>query len=698
MNLKTIILWITMITTIVYAQTDNPFFSEYRTPFEVPPFQDIKTEHFKPAFLKGMEEQKKEIEAITNNSEPPTFDNTIASLDRSGSLLKKVSRVFSALRGANTNDELQVIANEITPLLSKHRDDIYLNENLFARVKKVYESLNSLPLTPEQKRLTEETYKDFVRGGAILNGEMRQRFRAINEELAILSLKFEENVLKETNSYKLIIENKEDLDGLPKNVIDAAAEAAEKVGLKGKWIFTLQKPSLIPFLQYAKNRTLRETLFKAYIQRCDNNNEYDNKEIVSKIASLRVERARLLGYKTHADFVLDRTMAKNPETVYEFLHRVWKPALNAAKREAAELQKMINQEGHTFKLQPWDWWYYAEKLRLEQYNLDEQELRPYFLLDNVLRGAFSVATKLYGITFNERTDIPKYVDEVRVFEVKRTDGSHVGILYVDYFPRTGKRPGAWMSSFRVQHRRGDSLITPIIYNVGNFSRPTSEQPSLLSFEEVETLFHEFGHALHGLLSNVTYESLAGTTVPRDFVELPSQIMEHWASEPEVLRTYALHYKTGEPLPQHLIEKIQKSATFNQGFATVEYLAAAFLDMDWHTLTDTTLVNTTEFEQTSLNKIGLIPEIVVRYRSTYFSHIFSGGYSAGYYSYLWAEVLDSDAFESFKEKGFFNQEVAQAFLKNILERGGSEDPMTMYIRFRGKEPSIEPMLRKRGLLE
>lgn len=678
--------------------SSNPFFSPYNTPFETPPFERIKAEHFKPAYLKGMEEQNAEIAAIISNPELPSFENTILALEQSGQLLDKVSSVFNALRGAETNDELQAIATELAPLLTQHRDNINLNESLFQRVKAVYEHRTSLPLTAEQQKLTEETYKNFVRGGANLTGNARERFRKINEELALLSLKFDENILKETNSFKLIIKEKEDLAGLPQGIIDAAAEAAKKAGLQGAWVFTLHKPSLIPFLQYAENRALREKIFTAYINRGNNNNEYDNKEIVAKIAALRVERARLLGYSTHADFVLERTMAKTPQAVYDFLKKIWTPALAVAQREAQNMQKLIESEGKNFKLQPWDWWYYAEKIRKAEYNLDENELRPYFVLENVLHGAFDVATKLYGIRFVERQDISRYVDEVKVFEVQRHDGSHVGILYTDYFPRPGKRAGAWMSSFRVQHRRGDSMVTPLIYNVGNFSRPTAEKPSLLSFEEVETLFHEFGHALHGLLSNVTYKSLAGTAVPRDFVELPSQIMEHWASEPEVLRSYAKHYRTGEPIPDSLIQKIQKSRTWNQGFATVEYLAAAFLDMDWHTLTDTIPVSTVDFENSSLSRIGLIPEIVVRYRSTYFAHIFSGGYSAGYYSYLWAEVLDSDAFEAFKEKGLFDQTTARAFLTNILEKGGTEDPMTLYIKFRGKEPSLEPLLRNRGLLE
>ncbi|MCX6133086.1 MAG: M3 family metallopeptidase [Ignavibacteriales bacterium] len=676
------------------ATGSNPFFSEYTTPFKTPPFHLIKFEHYMPAFLKGMEVHKEEIEAIITSAEPPTFENTIVALEHSGALLDKVNAVFGSLRGANTTDELQKIANEVTPLLSKHRDDINLNPKLFLRVKAVYEKRKTAHLNAEQLRLLENAYKDFVRGGANLAGEKKERFRAINEESSMLRLKFEENVLKETNDFKLIVDRQEDLAGLPQSAIDGAAEAAKRAKLEGKWVFTVQKPSMLPFLQYGENRSLREKLLKGYIMRGDQGNQYDNKEIVAKIAALRVERAHLLGYKTHADFVLEVNMAKNPRTVYEFLNKIWRPALKMAKQERAAMQAMITSEGKSFKLEAWDWWYYAEKIRKAKYDLDENELRPYFLLDNVRKGAFDVAGRLYGIEFFERKDIPTYSDEVTVFEVKRKDGSHVGILYTDYFPRPGKRAGAWCSSYRRQERVGETFVTPLMYNVGNFSRPAGDRPALLSLEEAGTLFHEFGHALHGLLSNVTYR---GLPVPRDFVELPSQIMENWAFEPEVLKSYARHYKSGEVIPQSLIDKIQKAGKFNQGFTTVEYLAASFLDMDWHTLTDTKPVDGTMFEKKSLDKLELIPEIVVRYRSPYFAHIFSGGYSSGYYSYIWAEVLVEDAFEAFKEKGLFDQATATSFRKNILERGGSEDAMKMYERFRGKKPTIEPLLKKRGLL-
>jgi len=672
----------------------NPFFAKYNTPFETPPFQLIKIEHYMPAFRKGMEQQKQEIDAVVNNVEAPTFQNTIEALDRSGDLLERVNSVFGSLRSANTNDDLDKIANEVTPLLTKHRNDINLNEKLFQRVKAVYDKQKTLKLDGEQTKLLQDTYKGFVRSGADLSAEKKKRLREINEELSMLSLKFNQNVLKETNNLRLVIDKSEDLAGLPQTVIDGAADLARKSGLESKWVFTLQKPSMIPFLQYASNRVLREKIFKAYINRGDNSNEFDNKGIVSKLAALRVERANLLGYKTYADYVLVENMAKTPKAVYDFLMQIWEPALKVAKRERDEFQAMIRKEGGTFELQPWDWWYYAEKVRKEKYDLDESELRPYFLMENVRKGAFEVATKLYGIQFVERHDIPKYLDEVQVFEVKHKDGSHLGILYTDYYPRAGKRPGAWMGSYRRQERRDGKFITPVVYNVGNFSRPAGDKPSLLSLEEVETLFHEFGHGLNGLLSNRTYTGLA---VPRDFIELPSQIMEHWAMEPEVLKTYALHYQTHEPIPDKLIEKIQKSGKFNQGFVTVEYLAAAFLDMDWHMLTTTEPVETNVFEQKSMEEIQLIPEIVVRYRSPYFAHIFAGGYIAGYYSYIWAEVLDTDAFEAFKENGLFDQATAKAFRENVLERTGTDDAMTLYVKFRGKKPTIEPLLKKRGLL-
>jgi len=674
----------------------NPFFSEYNTPFHTPPFDKIKEEHYMPAFKEGIKQDEEEIKAIADNPQPPTFENTIEALDRSGKLLRKVSNVFENLVGSNTNDRMQAIARKAAPLFSKHHDDIYLNEKLFKKVKAVYEQKDKLNLSVEQNKLLDEYYKDFVRGGANLNEEQKARFRGINKELSLLSLKFGENILKENNKYELVIDNKEDLDGLPEAVITQAAETAKERGHEGEWVFTLHKPSMIPFLQYSNRRNLRENIFNGYINRGNNNDELDNKAIVAKMAALRLERANLLGFKTHADYILDKNMAKKPENVYQLLNQIWVPALKKAKQEARELQEMINNEGGNFELKPWDWWYYSEKLKKAKYDLDEEMLRPYFKLENVRKGLFTVVNKLYGLQFVERTDIPIYHKDVKVFEVKEADGTHIGIFYVDYFPRASKRGGAWMNSFRKEYKEEGKKITPIICNVLNFSKPTGDKPALLSFEEVTTMFHEFGHGLHGLLSNCTYRKLSGTAVPRDFVELPSQIMENWPAEPEVIKMFARHYETDEGIPLALIDKIKKARFFNQGFGTVEYLAASFLDMDWHTLTEQKVVDVMHFERNSMDKIGLIPEIVERYRSPYFNHIFAGGYSAGYYSYIWAEVLDADAFEAFKETSLFDQKTAQAFRKNILERGGTEDPMTLYVSFRGRKPNVEPLLKKRGL--
>jgi peptidyl-dipeptidase Dcp len=679
------------------TQADNPFFQEFATPFEVPPFEKISVEHYLPAFQEGMTRQRKEIEAIIANSEPPSFENTVEALERSGSLLRAVGMVFDVLNESMTSDRMQEVAKTAAPLRAQHEDDIFMNPGLFQRVKAVYDQKSNLNLKPEQSMLLEKYDLDFVRSGAALEETKKARLRDINQELSVLSVKFGENVLKETNRFELLIENEDDLAGLPPNVRSAAAEAARERSHDGKWVFTLDKPSLIPFLQYSEKRGLREKVFKAYTDRGNHNDELDNKANLARIAALRVERANLLGYKTHAHYVLEENMAKTPENVYAFLDKIWKPALEMAKKEVAELQAMIDSEGGNFELEPWDWWFYAEKVKKAKYDLDEEALRPYFQLENVRDGAFSVANKLFGIQFVERPDIPSYHPDAKAYEVKDADGSHIGILYTDYFPRASKRGGAWMNNFRNQYRLGDRDIRPVITNNGNFSKPTGDLPALLSSEEVTTLFHEFGHALHGLLSQCTYERLSGTEVPRDFVELPSQIMENWVFEPEVLNIYAKHYQTGEVIQKELVAKIKKASLFNQGFDTVEYLAASYLDMDWHSLAEPSEQNVEKFEAASMARIGLIPEIVVRYKSPYFSHIFEGGYSAGYYSYIWAEELDADAFEAFKEKGLFDPATAQSFRKNILERGGTEDPMVLYRRFRGAEPKVEPLLKRKGLL-
>lgn len=677
--------------------TTNPFMEQYDTPFGILPFEEIKLEHFVPAIEEGMRLHNDEIREIIENSDGADFKNTVARLDYSGARLRDVLMVFHNFNSSITNPELQAIAREMAPKLSTHFDNISLNEQLFKRIKVVYEGKESLNLTPEQNRLLEETYKEFVRGGANLDETSQKRFREINSRLSVLTLQFGENVLNETNKFKLFITDEKDLSGLPQNLIDQAAETAAKEGKQGQWAFTLHAPSVMPFLQYADNRLLREKMYRAYVSRGDQNNENDNKEIVREIVTLRLERARMLGYESHADYILEENMAKDPANVGKLLIDLWKPALQRARDEASEYQALIEREGANFKLEPWDWRYYAEKVRKEKYDLSDEELKPYFSLENVKAGLFATVNKLYGISLKELKEIPFYHPEAEAYEVTDSDGSHLGVVYLDFHPRESKRSGAWMSSFRKQYidEQGNN-IRPVITTVYNFSKPTGNSPALLTFTEANTLFHEFGHALHGLFSNTTFHGLSGTAVPRDFVELPSQILENWVSEPEVLKMFARHYVSGEVLPDELIEKIKRSEVFNQGFETTEYLAASMLDMAFHDTKEISFSDVASFENQFLESIGLIPEINTRYRSTYFSHIFSGGYSAGYYSYIWAAILDSDAFELFKQKGIFNREVANAFRKNILEKGGTEDPMILYKAFRGADPDITPLLRKRGL--
>ncbi len=676
----------------------NPFFEAYNTPFEVPPFDKIENSHYLPAFEEGMKRHNVEIDAIVNNPEPASFSNTIEALDQSGDLLTRVANVFFNIKEAHTNDEMDKIAETVAPLLSQHNDAINLNEKLFERVKAVYEVRETLNLNPEQQRLLSETYKGFVRGGANLPPDKKEELKKINEELSLLTVKFSQNLLAETNNYQLVIDNESDLAGLPQSVISGAAEAAKAANLEGKWVFTLHKPSWIPFLTYSEKRELREKLYKAMYNRGNNGNEYDNKALINQFVNLRIRKAQLMGFDNWASFILDDNMAKTPENVYDLLFKVWEPGLARAKAEARDMQAMIDREGGKFKLASWDWWYYAEKVRKEKYDLDEEQLRPYFELNNVRDGMFAVANKLFGLTFSPLDNMPLFHPECEVFEVKDADGSHVGVLYMDYYPRPSKSGGAWMTNYREQYFRDGKNIRPVVSLTCNFSKPTGGKPALLSYEEVETLYHEFGHGLHGLLSQVHYKSLAGTNVARDFVELPSQIMEHWAAEPEVLKMYARHYETGETIPQELIDKMERSGKFNQGFVTTEFVAAAILDMDYHTLKHEQNIDVEAFEQISMDKAGLIEEIIPRYKSTYFAHIFPGGYSSGYYSYLWAEVLDADAFEAFKETGnIFNPDVAKAFRTNILERGGTADPMELYLKFRGKQPGIEPLLKNRGLL-
>ncbi len=680
----------------VAETTPNPFFTEYTTPFGVPPFDKIEVAHYKPAFLKGMEEHKKEIDTIVNNTEEPTFENTIVALDQSGELLNKVLYAFGGQSSVNTTDEIQELEQELYPLFSAHSDDISLNPALFARVKAVYDNQASLGLNKEQKKLLEETYKGFVRGGANLDADNQAKLRELNEKISVLELTFGQNMLKETNAFKLVIDKKEDLAGLPESLVAAAAETAAADSMEGKWVFTLHNPSVMPFLQYADNRALREKIFKAYINRGNNGNENDNKEVVKQLVAARLDKAKLLGYEDFAAYVLEENMAKNEKNVYNLLDQVWTPALKKAKEELADINAEIRKEGGNFDAEGWDWRYYADKARQAKFNMDENEVRPYLELNHVRDGAFYVANKLYGITFTEIKDIPKPDPDAYAFECKDKDGSPLGVLYMDFYTRPGKSGGAWCGGYRSQTYKDGKRVDPIVTTVFNFSKPAAGQPALLSADEAETVFHEFGHALHSLFGDVHYYGVAD--VPRDFVELPSQVNEHWVFEPEVLKVYAKHYETGEVIPQELVDKIVKSGKYGQGFATVEYLAASLLDMDYHILKEQQPdMDVEAFEANALNSRGLIRQIPPRYRTTYFSHTMTGGYTAGYYSYIWAEVLDADAFEAYKETGdIFNPEVAAKFRTYVLTPGGIDDAMVMYKNFRGKEPSIEPLLKNRGL--
>ncbi|WP_373749531.1 M3 family metallopeptidase [Bacteroides heparinolyticus] len=674
------------------TKTDNnPFLSEFQTPNGVPPFDKIKLEHYEPAFQKGMEEQNTNIQAIIDNTETPSFENVIAALDNSSPTLDRVGGVFHNLTEAETTDELTALSIKLAPVLAEHEDNISLNQELLKKIDAVYRQKESLGLTREQERLLEKTYKGFVRSGANLPADKQNRLREINKQLSTLGITFSNNILNENNDFKLFVDKKEDLAGLPEWFCQSAAEEAKAAGQEGKWLFTLHNASRLPFLQYAANRPLREKIYKAYINRGNNNDKNDNKKIISEIISLRLEKAQLLGFDCYSNFVLENKMAKNATTVMDFLNNLWGYALPKAKAEASELQNLMDKEGKGEKLEAWDWWYYTEKLRKEKYNLEESEIKPYFKLENVRDGAFYVANKLYGITLTKLDNVPVYHPDVEVFEVKAQDGSQLGIFYVDYFPRSGKRGGAWMNNYREQQ----GSVRPLICNVCSFTKPVGDTPSLLTIDEVETLFHEFGHALHGLLTQCQYKGTSGTNVVRDFVELPSQINEHWATEPEVLKIYAKHYQTGEVIPDTLIGKILNQQTFNQGFMTTELLAAAILDMNLHNLKNTEGIDVVAYEKEAMEQLGLIPQIAPRYRTTYFNHII-GGYAAGYYSYLWANVLDNDAFEAFKEHGIFDKQTAALFRQNVLEKGDSEDPMVLYKNFRGAEPQLDPMLKNRGM--
>lgn len=678
---------------VVVVDKTNPFFTAYNTPFDVPPFEKIMAKHYMPAFEKGMAEGKKDLKKILDNTSEASFQNTIDPLDKMGELLTKVSYAFNGVSSANTNDSLQKIEIEISPKLSEFRDEISLNPVLFKRVKFIYDNQAKFQLDAEQKFLLENLYKNFVRNGSLLSATDQDTLKSLNQKISVLAVKFSQNVLAETNKFKLLIDNESDLKGLPENVIDGAAAMAKGAGSEGKWIFTTQKPSMLPFLTYADNRELRKRLYDAYLTRGNHNDSLDNKKVLADIVQLRAKRAKLLGYKSHADLSLENRMSKNPGNVFTLLNQLWTPALRVAGEELDEMQKIATREGAKFKIEPSDWWYYAEKLRRGKYNLDDNELRPYFKLDNVREGAFTVANKLYGITFTPISGIPLPHPDAKAFEVKEANGSPLGVLYMDFYTRASKGQGAWCGGYRDHKWLEGKEINPVVTLVCNFTNPISETPSLLSLDDVKTLFHEFGHALQGLFSSNKYSM---TNPAMDIIELPSQIMEHWATEPEVLKMYAKQYKTGEAMPDALIGKIQKSRYFNTGFDNVELLAASMLDMAYYTLEAPVSIDIEKFEKDYLNKISLIREIEPRYKSTYFLHIV-GGYDAGYYCYTWAAVLDNDAFEAFKEKGIFDKETADSFRKNVLAPMGIIDAKQSFINFRGRDAIIEPLLKNRGLM-
>jgi len=703
-NLVLILIVIIMIAACKTKTSTNPFFEEWNTPFGVPPFEKIKTEHFKPALEEGMKLQLAEIEDIIKNSDAPTFENTIAALDYTGSLLNKVLFVYSNYNSALVTPEIEALALEMSPVLSAHSDNINLNPKLYERVRKVFEQKDNLGLNSEKMQLLINTHRNFIRSGAAIPIEKQERFREINQRLATLSVQFSQNVLGDVNNFELVIDNEADLAGLPLAVKEAASETAKSKGLEGKWIFTLHNPSVMPFLSYADNRELRKVMQQAYVNRGNNANEFDNNAIIGEIINLRLERAIMLGYENYAAYSLEVTMAKDEPTVMSFLSSFWDYALPMAQKEAQLMQELINSRGKEFKIEAWDWRYYAEQLRKEKYDLDENEIRQYFELNTVTKGVFKVIERLWGLTFEERKDIPTYHPDATAYEVKEADGTHIGILYMDFHPRQSKRSGAWMSSYRPQYIKADGeFVHPIVTVVCNFTPATASSPALLSFDEMRTYFHEIGHALHGLLSKATYPSLAGTNVPRDFVELPSQIMENWAKDPKVLVDFAFHYKTGKPMPQELMDKIAAAGNFNQGFTTVEFVASALLDMEYHTITEPFPADKVNkvvsiINERTITKYNMMPEIYFRHGSTHFMHAFTWGYEAGYYSYMWSGLLDADAYEAFRETGdLFDPETAQKFRKYVLEAGNTEEPQDLYFKFRGAEPKKEHVLRQRGLI-
>ena len=695
----TALLTLILTMTLVSCKSDkhageNPFFAEWNTPYGVPPFDRIAPEHFLPALERGMSLHDAEIDAITSDNDAPTFENVILAYDRSGRMLAQTELIFGMLCAAENTPEMQALQERVMPLLAAHADKILLNEKLFERVKAVYDRRGALELDAEQNRLLEKTYRDFVRAGALLDAEQKARLKAINGELSLAAVKFGQNILAENGNYALVLELA-DLDGIPSNVRDQAREKAEATGKKGKYVFTLHKPSLIPFLTYSQKRELREEIYKAYLNRCNNGDEYDNKQLINDFIRLRTEKAHLLGYPSYADYVVADEMAGTTDAVYKLLNEIWTPALERAKGELAEMEELFKKDHPDGEFASWDWWYYAEKVRKQKYQLEEELLRPYFSLENVQSGIFFLANRLYGITFRPIV-VPLYHPDAIAYEVLDADESHLGVLYFDYFPRDGKSQGAWCGNYVEQTYEDGKRVAPVVSIVCNFTRPTSNAPALLTLDETETLFHEFGHALHFLFHDVKYRGL--TEVEGDFVELPSQLMENWAFDPEVLKQYAVHYRSNEVIPEYLVAKLRRSELFNQGFMTTELIAASLSDMDIHSITEYEPFDPMEFERKALTeKRGLIPQIEPRYRYPYFSHIFDGGYSAGYYFYTWAEVLDKDVFEAFRESGdLFNKKIADDFRRKILARGGSEDGMTMYRDFRGKDPDKRAMLRSRGL--
>lgn len=678
--------------------TENPLLkSEFSTPFEVPPFNDLQPAHFEEAMLKGMEEQKEEIQLIIDQTDAPTWKNTILPMENSGMTYARASRIFYNLNSSHTNDEIQEIARNMSAKSAAHSDFIYMNLDLFERVSSVWEdNQESSELSPQQFKVLEKTYKRFVRSGAALEKEAQVQLAEINAKIAEMTTQFGQNILSDTNDFSLLIDDEKRLSGIPASLIEAAKKRAKENDHEAKWMFTLQNSNVMPILAYAEDRELREEIYKAYKNRGNNDNDFNNSQLAIDLANLRLEKANLLGFDTYADYALENTMAKDRNTVEEFLEKLWKPALIVAEQERQNIGQRLAQDGIEDEVQPWDYKFYLEQIKKDEFEINNQEVAEYFSLAQVRDGIFTVTDKLFGLQFKELEDVPVYHEEVSAWEVTEKDGTHVGILYMDMHPRSSKRSGAWMTSFRPQSVKDGERYAPVISINCNFTEATSSKPSLLTFDEVTTFFHEFGHALHGLLSNVEYESLAGTSVPRDFVELPSQVMENWATDPEVLKMYAFHYETGEVIPDELINKLEELGTFGQGFATTEYLASSLLDMNYHTIEVPLEVDASTFEVETLNEAGLPSSITARHSSTHFAHIFAGGYSAGYYSYIWSGVLDTDAFDQFKQTELFNQEKAKSFRENILETGGTEEPMELYKRFRGSEPSIEPLLKKRGL--